>query len=73
MSRISAPATAEAQRHHDTAEAQRRDGYMDPTTGYFVLTAGFLLRRGACCGNGCRHCPWPPDEQARAGRPGSVA
>ena len=71
MSRIPAPATVEAQRHHDAAEAQRRDGYMDPLTGYFVLTSGFLRRRGTCCGNGCRHCPWPPEEQARAGRPGS--
>lgn len=72
MSRIYLPPSPEAQRRHDDAEAQRKDGYMDPATGYFVLTAGFLLRRGTCCGNGCRHCPWPPQEQARAGRPGSA-
>ena len=23
-----------------------------------VFTARFLLRRGYCCGNGCRHCPY---------------
>ena len=26
--------------------------------GYMVLTAHCLLRRGFCCGNGCRHCPY---------------
>ena len=24
-----------------------------------VFTAAFLLKRGYCCGNGCRHCPYP--------------
>ncbi|MBX9449908.1 MAG: hypothetical protein KL787_09425 [Taibaiella sp.] len=26
--------------------------------GYMVLTAQYHLRRGHCCGNGCRHCPF---------------
>ncbi|HTL09484.1 MAG TPA: DUF5522 domain-containing protein [Chitinophagaceae bacterium] len=26
--------------------------------GYTVLTASYLLERGYCCGNGCRHCPF---------------
>jgi Family of unknown function (DUF5522) len=26
--------------------------------GRFVLTAHYLLSRGYCCGNGCRHCPY---------------
>lgn len=26
--------------------------------GLMVLTAHFLLKRGYCCGNGCRHCPY---------------
>jgi hypothetical protein len=26
--------------------------------GRFVLTESFLQRRGACCDNGCRHCPY---------------
>ena len=25
--------------------------------GKFVLTERYHLRRGHCCGNGCRHCP----------------
>ncbi|MFN7928816.1 MAG: DUF5522 domain-containing protein [Blastocatellia bacterium] len=27
---------------------------------YVVFTADYHLRRGACCGSGCRHCPYEP-------------
>ncbi|QYO65564.1 DUF5522 domain-containing protein [Leptolyngbya sp. 7M] len=30
-----------------------------------VLTERFLLERGYCCGNGCRHCPYENDLQRR--------
>jgi hypothetical protein len=33
-------------------------GYLDPTSGLFVQTARALWDRGACCGQGCRHCPF---------------
>jgi hypothetical protein len=26
--------------------------------GYVVLTEKYHLKRGSCCGNGCRHCPF---------------
>jgi len=26
--------------------------------GFVVLTEQYHLRRGSCCGNGCRHCPY---------------
>jgi hypothetical protein len=26
--------------------------------GRMVLTAHYLLKRGWCCGNGCKHCPY---------------
>ncbi len=26
--------------------------------GYVVFTAWYHLKRGTCCGNGCRHCPY---------------
>lgn len=32
--------------------------YIDPETGYKVLTTFFLLKRGFCCHNNCRHCPY---------------
>jgi hypothetical protein len=28
--------------------------------GLLVYTAAFHLKRGACCGSGCRHCPYEP-------------
>jgi hypothetical protein len=31
--------------------------------GLMVLTARFLLKRGYCCGNGCRHCPYEKEEK----------
>lgn len=31
---------------------------------YVVFTARYLLRRGYCCGSGCRHCPYESVESA---------
>jgi hypothetical protein len=33
------------------------DFYYTPE-GYMVFTEQYHRRRGFCCGNGCRHCPW---------------
>ncbi|CAN5224601.1 hypothetical protein BH20ACI1_BH20ACI1_02180 [soil metagenome] len=30
--------------------------------GFMVLTEIFLKKRGYCCGNGCRHCPYPKEK-----------
>lgn len=32
------------------------DYYLE--NGNWVFTAKYLLRRGYCCGSGCRHCPY---------------
>ncbi|GJQ09531.1 hypothetical protein GpartN1_g1322.t1 [Galdieria partita] len=42
------------------AEARLADNptYVDPKTGYMVLTAKYLASKGSCCGNRCRHCPF---------------
>jgi Family of unknown function (DUF5522) len=62
--------TAEAwQQVHVEALEAGLDTYIDPATGYTVLTELALLAQGTCCGSGCRHCPYPPDEQRAAGRP----
>lgn len=34
------------------------DFYID-SDGYYVFTASYLLKRGTCCGNFCKHCPYP--------------
>jgi hypothetical protein len=54
---------------HQEALDRGEEGYLDPDTGLFVMTADTLRARGACCGSGCRHCPYSADEQRAAGRP----
>jgi hypothetical protein len=29
-------------------------------SGLLVYTAAYHLKRGHCCGSGCRHCPYDP-------------
>lgn len=53
------------------AEEAGHRTYVDPESGYTVFTARALSEQGKCCGSGCRHCPYPAEEQRRAGRPGS--
>jgi hypothetical protein len=43
---------------HRAAVEAGQGGYLDPTTGLYVLTASYLLERGTCCDSGCRHCPY---------------
>jgi hypothetical protein len=55
---------------------------LEPEDYYFegdflVFTAAYHLKRGSCCGSGCRHCPYglaaeglpaaPPDDAPPAG------
>lgn len=35
---------------------ENSDYYLE--NGAMVFTAGYLKRRGYCCGSGCRHCPY---------------
>lgn len=34
------------------------DDYYIDEQGRVVFTKKYLLRRGYCCENGCRHCPY---------------
>lgn len=43
---------------HAAAVAAGEQSYDDPETGYFVFSEVAHKQRGACCGNGCRHCPY---------------
>ncbi|NRA65732.1 MAG: hypothetical protein HRU19_14680 [Pseudobacteriovorax sp.] len=38
------------------------DYYWD--SGYMVLTSSYLKKRGYCCSNGCRHCPYGSKDQS---------
>lgn len=37
-----------------------KDYYVNEN-GLVVFTAKYLLERGYCCGNGCKHCPYNYD------------
>lgn len=52
------PLYKEIVKRHKEAIEKGEDTYIDPKTGYSVFTAEYLLRRGFCCGSGCRHCPY---------------
>lgn len=49
---------------HDKACEEQKDFYIDVETGYKVLTAYFLNRRGYCCKSHCRHCPYGFSKEA---------
>ena len=55
---------------HSDACSQGHLTYRDPATGFDVFTGLNHKIRGACCGNGCRHCPYqhanvPPEKRAQ--------
>lgn len=37
-------------------ELAPEDYYLE--NGLVVFTAAYHLKRGTCCGSGCRHCPY---------------
>lgn len=57
LSPLDANYSAILQRHREAMQ-QDQDGYIDPVSGLFVLTAKFHALRGSCCDSACRHCPY---------------
>ncbi|KAL3919878.1 MAG: hypothetical protein SGILL_003532 [Bacillariaceae sp.] len=43
---------------HRLALQEGQTSYEDPATGFTVFTEMLHLKRGTCCGNQCRHCPY---------------
>lgn len=43
---------------HAQACANKEQGYLDPYTQLFAMTADYHINRGYCCTRGCRHCPF---------------
>ncbi|GAQ79005.1 hypothetical protein KFL_000220360 [Klebsormidium nitens] len=50
--------TPEIEEAHRAACAKGSQIYRDPETGYVVFTEESHFKRGSCCGNRCRHCPY---------------
>lgn len=42
-------------------ELEEGEDYYYNEQGYIVLTEKFHLKKGYCCGNGCKHCPFEYD------------
>ena len=38
---------------------ESKDFYYN-TDGRIVMTEQYHLKRGSCCGSGCKHCPYTP-------------
>ena len=45
------------QNSESSQELEKGDFYYTPE-GYLVFTKQYLKKRGYCCKNGCRHCPY---------------
>ncbi|MEY3014596.1 MAG: hypothetical protein RIT45_3331 [Pseudomonadota bacterium] len=52
------PALLQAFRMHRAALARGERTYLDPRTGFSVMTELVHRKRGFCCGSACRHCPY---------------
>ena len=55
---LSPPPPADIEVCHAAACAAEELMYCDPSSGLYVMTEYSLRKRGTCCGNGCRHCPY---------------
>lgn len=58
---------------HTAAIAAGQPTYIDPATGYKVMTSETLAARGRCCGCGCRHCPYNHANVAMEKRPAKIS
>jgi len=43
-------------------QTEEKDWYIDEN-GLLVMTREFHLKRGFCCGNNCKHCPYSKEEE----------
>jgi hypothetical protein len=48
----------EPKKPNNTPTLSSEDFYFN-VDGMMVFTAKYHLKRGFCCGNGCKHCPYP--------------
>ncbi|HTL48418.1 MAG TPA: DUF5522 domain-containing protein [Verrucomicrobiae bacterium] len=48
----------EVEKAHREACERGSKFYTDPVSGYEIYTRRYLLERGFCCNQCCRHCPY---------------
>jgi len=40
-----------------------KEDYYFSEEGYIIFTEAYHLKRGYCCNNNCKHCPWKEKQQ----------
>ena len=45
-----------------------KDEYYLSPEGYLIFTEKYLLKRGYCCKNGCKHCPYGFDRKSMSNK-----
>lgn len=54
-----------AEQDRSPRELAPEDYYIE--NGLLVFTQAYHLKRGACCGSGCRHCPYEKLDKSENG------
>ncbi|GJM59928.1 DUF5522 domain-containing protein [Persicobacter diffluens] len=55
------------QHQQSFGQSSTNEDYYINEQGLMVFTAQFHLKRGYCCGNGCKHCPYPKSPKSNKG------
>jgi len=55
------PKKSSDNKNADNPLIENVDYYIDEN-GLLVFTAAYHLKRGYCCKNGCRHCPYESEK-----------
>jgi hypothetical protein len=50
--------------HYSNRPKLDPDDFYYSDEGYIIFTGKYLLKRGYCCKNGCKHCPYGFDRKA---------
>lgn len=50
--------------HYNNRPKLEPDDFYYSEEGYIIFTGKYLLKRGYCCKNGCKHCPYGFDRKA---------
>ena len=51
-----------------TDKFEKEDFYLSDE-GYIIFTEKYHLKRGYCCLNGCKHCPFKEKQDTRIKKP----
>ena len=44
-----------------------KEDYYFSEEGFIIFTEAYHLKRGYCCSNNCKHCPWKENKEKQPG------